>query len=580
MENIRKKQRQEGITLIALVVTIVVLLILAGTSIAMLTGDNGIITNAQKSQMENTKSEVIEKMNMAYNAAYSEARIKMATDAGYQPSAHIAELAGIVAKELEVTEETTDVPTEGINNGYHVYYKADGTTITMLYGDNKFSLGVDEEAQNNLYPNIKGEITLSTTQIMYAKQPTNSSKIDNNKNNDEKLKVSYTKDEGNDLWSNTVVLNTAIEGYETPNLTIEQKRELLAYIYDFNNYEEFEQWATDIYGDGYINLKENFDSEEELIDELIDYGKSFMDYSNIEKIEELGLKVFKIKTPYGILYTTNLDGNIKCTLKDNGKYNFEVSSGNKTVTQKVDINNIRKKSTGDKYDFKLTTISDGEIEYSTDDQNWSKIENNTLELSNVDKIYLRCVVGKGNPIVETSFFTKDEEFYKTFKSENEALSWQRVSYRMSFFNTYFFRSLLYSALVSHNFIVEPSTHMILNILAQAIISSDDNLKTLSINDATYTLNEIQRDFIEMVNKTYQSYIKNGVLDVTSTDELYQKYFDDENIREIVQGYDKSKATTGVTVFEPVIGTDNNNIFKYKIDLNKDTDMLAELFLTD
>ena len=31
---------------------------------------------------------------MAYNAAYSEARVKMATDAGYQPSAHIAELAG------------------------------------------------------------------------------------------------------------------------------------------------------------------------------------------------------------------------------------------------------------------------------------------------------------------------------------------------------------------------------------------------------------------------------------------------------------------------------------------------------
>ena len=46
------KYYSDGITLIALVVTIVVLLILAGTSIAMLTGDNGIITNAQKSQME------------------------------------------------------------------------------------------------------------------------------------------------------------------------------------------------------------------------------------------------------------------------------------------------------------------------------------------------------------------------------------------------------------------------------------------------------------------------------------------------------------------------------------------------
>ena len=182
MENIRKKQRQEGITLIALVVTIVVLLILAGTSIAMLTGDNGIITNAQKSQMENTKSEGIEKMNMAYNAAYSEARIKMATDPGYQPSAHIAELAGIVAKELEVTEETTDVPTEGINNGYHVYYKADGTTITMLYGDRKFSLKAGEESQNNLYPNIKGEITLSTSQVTYTKQPNSTTNSGNGGN--------------------------------------------------------------------------------------------------------------------------------------------------------------------------------------------------------------------------------------------------------------------------------------------------------------------------------------------------------------------------------------------------------------
>ena len=171
MENIRKKQRQEGITLIALVVTIVVLLILAGTSIAMLTGDNGIITNAQKSQMENTKSEVIEKMNMAYNAAYSEARVKMATDAGYQPSAHIAELAEVVAKELGVTAKMEEVPTNAVTNNYNVYYQANGTTITMLYGDNKFALKAGEEAENNLYANIKGEITLNTTQVTYTKQP-------------------------------------------------------------------------------------------------------------------------------------------------------------------------------------------------------------------------------------------------------------------------------------------------------------------------------------------------------------------------------------------------------------------------
>lgn len=46
----KKQKKEKGITLIALVVTIVVLLILAGVAISMLTGDNGIITNAQNAK--------------------------------------------------------------------------------------------------------------------------------------------------------------------------------------------------------------------------------------------------------------------------------------------------------------------------------------------------------------------------------------------------------------------------------------------------------------------------------------------------------------------------------------------------
>ena len=44
--------KEKGITLIALVITIIVLLILAGVSIAMLTGDNGILTQAQRAANE------------------------------------------------------------------------------------------------------------------------------------------------------------------------------------------------------------------------------------------------------------------------------------------------------------------------------------------------------------------------------------------------------------------------------------------------------------------------------------------------------------------------------------------------
>ena len=46
------KREEQGITLIALVITIIVLLILAGVSIAMLTGENGILTQAQRAKEE------------------------------------------------------------------------------------------------------------------------------------------------------------------------------------------------------------------------------------------------------------------------------------------------------------------------------------------------------------------------------------------------------------------------------------------------------------------------------------------------------------------------------------------------
>ena len=47
----KKLKNTKGITLIALVVTIIVLLILAGVSIAMLTGNNGVLTKAGEAKV-------------------------------------------------------------------------------------------------------------------------------------------------------------------------------------------------------------------------------------------------------------------------------------------------------------------------------------------------------------------------------------------------------------------------------------------------------------------------------------------------------------------------------------------------
>ena len=56
-----RKQKNNGITLIALVITIIVLLILAGVSIATLTGDNGILTKASEASKQTEIAEVKEK---------------------------------------------------------------------------------------------------------------------------------------------------------------------------------------------------------------------------------------------------------------------------------------------------------------------------------------------------------------------------------------------------------------------------------------------------------------------------------------------------------------------------------------
>ena len=46
------KEEERGITLITLIITVIVLLILAGITVSNLTGDNGIIKKRKKQEMK------------------------------------------------------------------------------------------------------------------------------------------------------------------------------------------------------------------------------------------------------------------------------------------------------------------------------------------------------------------------------------------------------------------------------------------------------------------------------------------------------------------------------------------------
>lgn len=58
-------KNNKGITLIALVVTIIVLLILAGVSIAMLTGQNGILNRGQSAAIESAVTDAKEQISLS-----------------------------------------------------------------------------------------------------------------------------------------------------------------------------------------------------------------------------------------------------------------------------------------------------------------------------------------------------------------------------------------------------------------------------------------------------------------------------------------------------------------------------------
>ena len=64
MEQKRMQKNSKGITLIALVITIIVLLILAGVTIATLTGENGILNQANQAKIKSDIAEVKEQAQL------------------------------------------------------------------------------------------------------------------------------------------------------------------------------------------------------------------------------------------------------------------------------------------------------------------------------------------------------------------------------------------------------------------------------------------------------------------------------------------------------------------------------------
>ena len=119
-----KFKNAKGITLIALVITIIVLLILAGVTIATLTGDNGILNQAGKAKDKTTEAESIERVQVEVAGSYG----LDGTIDKEQLNKNLGNIAGLKIGESNFGGENIvkELPVTVTLNGYDIKINSNG----------------------------------------------------------------------------------------------------------------------------------------------------------------------------------------------------------------------------------------------------------------------------------------------------------------------------------------------------------------------------------------------------------------------------------------------------------------------
>ena len=228
----KDKEANEGITLIALVITIIVLLILAAISIATLTGENGILTKATEAKDLSKTAEEKEQIGLAYNAVLAEKMKKG------DKTAVTAEELEVELKKLnpEVTVKENSQPIEVTFSQTGNKYKVDGSNGNI-------------EGDENTGGSVP-ELSLQPTEETKPYLPDDKSKVLSNDINEGIV----VKDSKQNEWvwievpRTTAVYKTA--GLEITNFTEEEytkiENDLKTYTNDYRNGTSYkDEWNSE-----------------------------------------------------------------------------------------------------------------------------------------------------------------------------------------------------------------------------------------------------------------------------------------------------------------------------------------------
>ena len=151
-----RKIKERGITLIALVVTIVVLLILAGISISMLTGENGVITQAKKSKEETIIGDEKEGISLAYSSCKAENMMEKVT------SNQLEERMKLDGKDVIVTEEGINLKVKYPKTGHEYIVNQNGKIENNTPSN-------PEEIINGMYSKYGVILEKKSGEVLYVK---------------------------------------------------------------------------------------------------------------------------------------------------------------------------------------------------------------------------------------------------------------------------------------------------------------------------------------------------------------------------------------------------------------------------
>ena len=153
----KKIQKKKGVTLLALAITIIIMLLLAGVVMQMALGDNGLIAKVSQSKIEQARAELYETAKIEYLSLKTKA---IAKDEEEPPVSEVLSAEGFLAKYDVNGDNITDKKGEVIDTKDNLLAKLSGMSGSSSSGQTTPSTPTPQPYPEQSYPKTIDGVTI------------------------------------------------------------------------------------------------------------------------------------------------------------------------------------------------------------------------------------------------------------------------------------------------------------------------------------------------------------------------------------------------------------------------------------